>query len=168
MVFDTWESYFYAETYDPSTGQGTLRNLFDERDPVLLRELEYSETIQRQRESKIFSSFSDVRTGEIDRYLADVHRLVEGTSWMRLDRGGFARAGAEVFAYLNQAHPFRASSGRTSKVFMEHVAEQSCFTLDFGQVSPEVWNQASMLSGPDLRRYEPVSDSLVSVFVAIA
>ncbi|MDO4900968.1 Fic family protein [Actinomyces sp.] len=118
--------------------------------------------------SKDFFSFADVRTGEIDRYLADVHRLIEGTSWMRLDRDGFARAGAEVFAYLNQAHPFREGNGRTSKVCIEHVAEQSRFTLDFSRVSPEVWNQASMLSGPDLGRYKPVPDSLVPVFRVIA
>ena len=27
---DTWESYFYPETYNPATGQGTLRNLYGE------------------------------------------------------------------------------------------------------------------------------------------
>ncbi len=118
--------------------------------------------------SKGFSSFADVRTGEIDRYRTDVRRLVEGTRWGRLDSEGFARASADVFAYLNQAHPFREGNGRTSKVFMEHVAEQSRFTFDFGRVSPALWNQASMLSGPDLGRYEPVPDSLVPVFRAIA
>lgn len=208
MRYETWESYFYPETYDPSTGQGTLCNLYDERDARVLARLEYVDTTARAFDlmhgrvhlprtydaahvraihgylfqdvyewagqyrsvnmSKNFSSFADIHTGEIDRYLVDVRRLVEGTSWARLDRDGFARASAEVFAYLNWAHPFREGNGRTSKVFMEHVAEQSRFTLDFGQVSPEVWNQASMLSGPDLGHYEPVPDSLVPVFHAIA
>lgn len=207
MAFGTWESYFYPETYDPDTGQGTLRNLFDERDPVLLRELEYAETMQRQRELlsgqitiprtydaahvcaihgylfqdvyewaghyrgvnifKNLSSFADVSTGQIDRYLADVRRLVESTDWASLDHESFARAGAEIFAYLNQAHPFREGNGRTSKVFMEHVAEQSRFTFAFERVTPQVWNQASMLSGPDLGGYEPVPDSLVPVFRAL-
>ena len=40
MVFDTWESYFY-----PPPDNATLRNLFGERDPVLFRELEYTETV---------------------------------------------------------------------------------------------------------------------------
>lgn len=206
--YETWESYFYPETYDPSTGQGTLRNLYDERDARALARLEYVDTSSRAFDlthglvdlprtydaghvraihgylfqdvyewagqyrsvnmSKNLSSFADVHTGEIERYLTDVKRLVERASWARLDRDGFARASAEVFAYLNQAHPFREGNGRTSKVFMEHVAEQSRFTLDFGQVSPEVWNQASMLSGPDLGHYEPVPDSLVPVFHTIA
>jgi cell filamentation protein len=68
-----------------------------------------------------------------------------------------------VFAYLNQAHPFREGNGRTSKVFMEEVAEQSRFTLDFSRVAPDQWNQASMLSRPDLLAYEPVPNSLVPV-----
>ena len=30
--WEAWESYFYPETYDPATQQGTLRNKFGERD----------------------------------------------------------------------------------------------------------------------------------------
>ena len=29
-MYDTWESYFYPETYNPATRQGTLRNLYGE------------------------------------------------------------------------------------------------------------------------------------------
>jgi cell filamentation protein len=50
MEFDTWESYFYADTVDPLTGIGTLRNLFDERDVPTLDRLEYAETMRRQRQ----------------------------------------------------------------------------------------------------------------------
>ena len=67
-----------------------------------------------------------------------------------MDRDTFAERAASVFAYFNQAHPFREGNGRTGKVLMEHVAELSQFTLDFARVTPEVWNNASMLSGPDL------------------
>lgn len=68
----------------------------------------------------------------------------------------------------SQAHPFREGNGRTGKVFMEHVAERSRFTLDFGQVTPDVWNQASQLSRPDMFSYAPEPASLVPVFRAIA
>lgn len=51
---------------------------------------------------------------------------------------------------------------------MEHIAEQSRFTLDYGQVTPEVWNQASRLSWPDMFSYAPEPTSLVPVFHAIA
>ena len=43
MAFDTWESYFY-----PPPDEGTLRNLFDERDARTLSLLEYVETMRRQ------------------------------------------------------------------------------------------------------------------------
>lgn len=42
--FDTWESYFYPETYDAAFGQGTLKNLLGERDPGILRQKEYART----------------------------------------------------------------------------------------------------------------------------
>ena len=207
-MYDTWESYFYPETYNPATGQGTLRNLFGERDAAALSLLEYAKTSSREFKlmrgvadvertfdaehlraihrylfqdvfewagqyrsvnmSKNMSSFADVHSGEVDQYLDDVHRLVNQTSWAELNLDDFARASAEVFAYLNQAHPFREGNGRTAKVFMEHVAEQSQFTFDFARVSPHVWNQASMLSGPDLGTYEPVPDSLIPIFRHIA
>lgn len=112
-------------------------------------------------------SFAEAKTGEIDRYLSDVKHLVDETEWPGLDREAFAERAAAVFAYLNQAHPFREGNGRTAKVFMEQVAEQSRFTFDYGRVSPHVWNQASMLSRPDLFAYEPQPASLVPVFAHI-
>lgn len=51
---------------------------------------------------------------------------------------------------------------------MEHVAQRSRFTLDFGQVTPDVWNQASQLSRPDMFCDAPEPASLVPVFRAIA
>lgn len=202
--FDSWESYFY-----PPPHSGTLRNLFDERDPLILARLEYVETADRQRELlagevpiartydaehvraihrhlfqdvyawageyrtvEVFKGvgrgFAEVRSGEVDRYLEDVHRLVAGTAWDGLERDAFGERAATVFAYLNQAHPFREGNGRTSKVFMEHVAERSRFSLDYARVTPEQWDQASMLSRPDMLAYEPVPDSLVPVFRHIA
>jgi len=112
--------------------------------------------------------FADVKNGDVDRYLSDVHRLVEATPWDRLDHADFGERAATVFAYLNQAHPFREGNGRTSKVFMEHVAERSSFTLDYDRVSPAQWNEASKWSGPDLMSYEPHPADLVPVFRAIA
>ena len=51
---------------------------------------------------------------------------------------------------------------------MDHVAQNSKFDLDYSRVSPKDWNMASMLSGPDLGKYEVVPGSLVPVFQAIA
>ncbi|PPF91316.1 cell filamentation protein Fic [Clavibacter michiganensis] len=111
--------------------------------------------------------FADVNSGAVDRYLADVHRLVGATRWEGLGRDEFAERAATVFAYLNQAHPFREGNGRTSKVFMEHVAELSPFALEYDRASPEQWNEASKWSGPDRFGYEPHPAELLPVFRTI-
>jgi len=115
-----------------------------------------------------FVPFASVNGGEIDRYLNTTHHIVTTTDWAQLDRDEFSHAAAAVFANLNQAHPFREGNGRTSRVFMDHVAQNSKFDLDYSRVSPKDWNMASMLSGPDLGKYEVVPGSLVPVFQAIA
>lgn len=111
--------------------------------------------------------FADVTTDEIDRYLADAHTLIMTTPWAALERKAFAESAATVFAHLNQAHPFREGNGRASKMFMLHVAELSSYTFDFTRISPDAWNQASALSGPDLYSYEVVPDFLIPVFEEI-
>lgn len=112
--------------------------------------------------------FADVGSNQIDRYLGDVSRLVQGIEWAKLDRVEFGQAAANVFAHLNQAHPFREGNGRTSKVFMEPVAQRSAFTLDYARVSPLEWNHASAMSAPDLGSYPVFPESLVPVFTKIA
>lgn len=109
---------------------------------------------------------------DIDRYLGDAHRIIVETQWPSLDRTGFAMKAAEVFAYVNQAHPFREGNGRASKVFMAQVAELSSFRViydpEVSGVTPKMWNEASMYSGPDLGSYAPVPDALVPVFHRLA
>ena len=162
MRYETWESYFYPETYDTATRQGTLRNLYGERNAEILARLEYTETDINYYElvsGKVYiphtydavhlcaihsylfqdvyewagqyrcvnifkgvSSFADVHAGQIDRYLGDAKQLIQEIDWSSLNHSDFAQVSAEVFAYINQAHPFREGNGRSSKVFMEHVA----------------------------------------------
>lgn len=109
---------------------------------------------------------------DIARYLADASRLVRKADWASADRDQFAALAAEIFAYVNQAHPFRDGNGRASKIFMQHVSELSSFEIHFDPatsgVTPEIWNQASMLSGPDRGDYAPQPESLVPVFRALA
>lgn len=111
--------------------------------------------------------FADCHTGMIQRYLTDMADIVRSTDWNTLRSEQFCVAMAEVFAYLNQAHPFREGNGRTSKLFLSVVASQAGRTLDYKRVSPKQWNMASMLSGPDLGTYEPMPDPLVRIFEQI-
>jgi len=152
-----------AHTYDAEHLRAIHRYLFQD-----VYEWAGEYRTQNMSKGNAMRGFADVNTGEVDRYLADAKRLVQQTDWGRLDRDQFGAAAANVFAHVNQAHPFREGNGRSSKVFMEHVAQQSRFTLDYARVSPQVWNQASEFSAPDLGRYEVVPDSLVPVFRHIA
>lgn len=135
---ERWASYFYPETYDPGSMQGTLRNLLGERDAAVLAAVEHAEVQDRQRELlsgeavvprsydaahvraihrhlfqdvyawageyrtvNIFKGtpvgFADVESGQIDRYLGDVGRLVTAAPWAELTREEFAeRAGTVV------------------------------------------------------------------------
>lgn len=109
---------------------------------------------------------------EIPEYLGEASKIIGAADWSAMDRDQFAATAANVFAHVNQAHPFREGNGRASKLFMQQVAELSPFRIDYSPavsgVTPEKWNQASMLSGPDLGSYAPVPDSLVPVFRALA
>ena len=107
-------------------------------------------------------------TGEIDRYLDRAADIVAATPWESLDRDGFARVAAEVYANVNHAHPFREGNGRATKVFMEHVAERSQFVLDYARVDARTWNQAAALTATDLFSYDPVPDAVVPVFRELA
>lgn len=157
------DSSMVAHTYDAEHLRAIHRHLFQD-----VYEWAGEYRTHNMSKGNAMRGFADVTTGEIDRYLADAQRLVQQTEWGRLDRDQFGAAAANVFAHVNQAHPFREGNGRSSKVFMEHVAQQSRFTLDYARVSPQVWNQSSEFSVPDLGRYEVVPDSLVPVFRHIA
>ncbi|MFT7712207.1 Fic/DOC family protein [Clavibacter tessellarius] len=108
----------------------------------------------------------------IPRYLDDASRMIRATSWPTLDHEEFATASATVYAFVNHAHPFREGNGRTAKLFLQQIADSSRFRLAYdpsvSRVTPELWNQASMLSGPDRGAYAPQPASLIPVFRALA
>jgi len=94
---------------------------------------------------------------QIDMWLEDAHTLIRGFDWSGLGRDDFADACAGVFARVNQAHPFREGNGRASKIFMEHVSELSCFTLNWARIPPDEWNQCSDISSMALSQHDPES-----------
>lgn len=112
--------------------------------------------------------FADAGSGEVDRYLSDAARIVQRVDWPSLNRDDFGAAIADVYAHVNQAHPFREGNGRSTKLYLEHVAERSPFQLEYDKVPRDVWNRAAELSRPDLGSYKVVPASVVPVFRHIA
>lgn len=110
------------------------------------------------------AGFADAHNGAIDAYLNAARQMVETTDWPNLNHAEFAERTAEIFSYVNHAHPFREGNGRTSKVFMEHIAEKSPFTLEFERVPEEVWNLASAATQPPLGQDIPNHRPMVPVF----
>jgi cell filamentation protein len=104
--------------------------------------------------------FADVAGAAIDRYLIDVHRLISATPWTELDRDGFGESAATVFAYLNQARPSGRATGVRPRCSWSTFPS---FTLEYDRVDPDVWNEASKWSGPDLFAYEPHPAQLVPI-----
>lgn len=112
--------------------------------------------------------FADAANGEIGLYLDLVHAEIVDTRWAALDREQFADEAARVFVYLNQAHPFREGNGRSSKVFMHHVAARSRFELDFHRVDPTAWNIMSGLSRPQPGRVSLEPAAIAPAFLHAA
>ncbi|GAA3078751.1 fido (protein-threonine AMPylation protein) [Kribbella aluminosa] len=71
--------------------------------------------------------------GQVDRYLDDAAKLIESAEWASMSQREFGENAAKVYAYVNQAHPFREGNGRAAKLFMQHVAELSPYRLDSTQ-----------------------------------
>lgn len=115
--------------------------------------------------SKDITDFAPLQ--QITAYIEPASRVIRNTDWPNLTPEQFGDACGKVFAYINQAHPFREGNGRTSKVFMSHVAELAPYELHFDKISPEVWNAASMLSGPDRGQFEPQPAEIQAVFKTI-
>lgn len=80
--------------------------------------------------------------------LAAVAEHVRGQDWEVLDRDGMVRELAVAGTRLNATHPFREGNGRTTRLFLMHIAEQTGHELDFSRVNTVSWNLHSAASVP--------------------
>jgi cell filamentation protein len=122
----------------------------------------------------------------IERYLADASRLLHQAVAIRppnmlsrrlphlpgrrrqpSTRVEWIPVAAEIYAYLNCAHPFREGNGRSSKTLLQLASRRLGFGLDFSRVSKQVWDNASARSAPDWGHYRPDSHMLRPVFTSI-
>ena len=82
----------------------------------------------------------------------------------KLDREAFAVRAADLLVELNGVHPFREGNGRTQRVFLEALADNAGYKLDFSVVSRERMIQASIAGNekgdPEMMRrlFQEISD----------
>ncbi|HHX85876.1 MAG TPA: cell filamentation protein Fic [Actinomycetales bacterium] len=79
----------------------------------------------------------------MDMYLRQARALIARTAWAELEHSGLAERLADVHTRLNFAHPFRDGNGRTTRIFMQHLAQRAGRDLDFGRLGADEWIAAS-------------------------
>lgn len=73
----------------------------------------------------------------------------------------FAARLAHHFAEINAIHPFREGNGRALQTFLEQLAAEAGYTLDFSKVGRDEWNAAAKES------FSGSSEPMRAVFVRI-
>lgn len=104
---------------------------------------------------------------EIAHAMQQAQNIIAATPWATLDQATFGHRMAEVFAWINYAHPFREGNGRATRQFMRHVAELAGRELHFERISAQAWNQRSALTSPDRGTHTPVPEAMIDVFKII-
>ncbi|WP_301150466.1 Fic/DOC family protein [Mycobacterium simiae] len=103
----------------------------------------------------------------INQCLQHATDLIAATNWRDITTAQFAATMAEVYGWINYAHPFREGNGRSGRAFLDAVATRAGRWLDYGALDPQVWNQRSAFSMPDLDQDRPQHQWLTPVFTAI-
>ena len=127
-------------------------------------DLVHLQAIHRQVFKDVYEWAGEVRTVDIakgpagDRTLftfkedipakaAEVAATIKEAGYLRgTDKAQFADKMAEVYAGLNEMHPFREGNGRATREFLGQLAKESGYHLDYSKVDKQVWNEAAKQS----------------------
>ena len=89
------------------------------------------------------SRFADPE--DIDRLLALVHdNLGDPTRFQRVPRGEFLDALTQTFTGLLMIHPHLEGNGRTSRLYLQHIAARAGYQIDWTQVPAPVLIDATI------------------------
>jgi cell filamentation protein len=101
---------------------------------------------------------------QIETYWRNATEAIRNADLPAIGRDDFVSTLANVYANINQAHFAREGNGRTGKLFLDQVAEQSPFELDYHLVDKAVWNEQSERSRPQVGYLAVRPAELVAVF----
>ncbi|WP_107661158.1 Fic/DOC family protein [Nocardia suismassiliense] len=85
---------------------------------------------------------------DLESYIAAVTDSIRGAGWAEMNRREFVQNAASTYQQLNWGHPFREGNGRSLRIFLDRLSSGAQFVLDYGRVSPGLWNSASAASHP--------------------
>lgn len=94
----------------------------------------------------------------IESYSSSFFRMLKNENYLRnLPRDKFIERVAFYIGEINALHPFREGNGRTQRVFINQLARQAGWNLNFSEISPRVLCEAYIKSMTDL---QPLIDVL--------
>ncbi|WP_343929741.1 Fic/DOC family protein [Tsukamurella strandjordii] len=122
--------------------------------------------VNMQKGGKPFAHYAN-----ISMYMdAVAYDLRESPELRSFRKETFVDKAAEVFSYVNQAHPFREGNGRATRLFMESVVEDisPAWAIDLRQARVEQaqWNESSHASRPEVGEFSPNPAALRELFGA--
>lgn len=150
---------------NPIQGQFDLKHLQAIHQTLLKDVYEWAGELRTVGISKGGSSFA--RPGMIETYAnTSVFKDLKEDRYLQgMDKDKFVERLSHHFGEINALHPFRDGNGRSTRVFLEQLAKQAGYTLDFDQVDPEDWIDASRASG--FGRMQPIQQIFGEITTAL-
>ena len=71
----------------------------------------------------------------IEMYAADIFSKLKSDNYLMDDNGNIAHRLAYYLSEINVLHPFREGNGRTQRLFIEYLADNAGYKVDFSDVS---------------------------------
>ncbi len=84
---------------------------------------------------------------DIPQKAQEVQSAIKEANYLRgLDKEQFAGKITEVYAGVNEMHPFREGNGRATREFISQLAKDAGYQLDYSKVDKQAWNEAAKSS----------------------
>lgn len=97
-----------------------------------------------------------VPQADIEKKAAELSRFIQEKNELKgLSRFEFTKSITEVYAKLNELHPFREGNGRSTRVFLSQLAKEAGYELDISKIDKDRWNLAAHKALPQYHAREP-------------
>ena len=96
-------------------------------------------TFDLQKGSTIFTFAENIPTKA-----SDIQKTIKDEKFLRgTNKDEFTTKLSEIYKEVNILHPFREGNGRTTRVYIEQLADGAGYKLDYSKVGAVEWNNAA-------------------------